>query len=695
MTPAVSNYIVIAGNCAEGVFVMYSTVGASTDTGDWDGAVMSGGGAGSWLRPYPQEPISVDGTWYATRGYWYNNGYYADAVSSSGTPYAPAGVWTSVVCDDIEKTCLMPSASAYRLFGYGDSFGADDTIQEYVDLPLGSGSWSVLYDSDDIADLFGHLGDYTDMYLFRMQFSNAASQEGWGWVGGRLEYDDGTEHVFYFCLATQDAWSTIKYSTQVGPDYEAGVDYVAAVPPAWPCALAYDNHAEDLFVLVCQQPQSDDNITPGVDGWYKLYKSQDYGFSFLLVNSKTFEWGTDGYFDFSSELAHCDIWIPWVSASHTGGTMFWSVAMMTVALNDDDPYVTQVYRSTDSGTNETNIGDDGGLTGAITFLGGPYNSSSKLYAGCSTSDQGVVAPKAAIYTWELGGSWTRFENDIGAVWNARSQQNWRVLAQSDSDLTRGMGFREPLVVDETHPNGVMPGNGAHEYVKWLTYIPDAIPEGTSIAGPGSISISRHVFGGVPRCIVIGTSDGFSYITDTLDVTGAWSSLADSGEYPHPVCVFVNGFFSDDQGVLAFRHDTSGADAVASITGILSGSAVATSIGNTGMGTAGVSAAYVGRLLRVSADGNTMVYADDDYVWASVDAGSSWSVYATSTFLPTVLAGTAGYGFIVTNLGGGGGVSNRVDHITILGGVEDKTGNLADVSGGITNCCEVVWFGNIL
>lgn len=697
MSPAIPNYIVIGGNCSSGVFAMHSTNGASSDPGDWSGGVLGGD---DWLYPLPQEPISSDGTWYASRGMWYDNGYYIEASSGTDPPYMPSFDWNSVVCDDIEKTCLMPSSTAYRLFGYGDlyGFGEEDTIQEYIDLPLDDGIWTELYDELNIATLFGHEDDYSDIYLFRMQFSNKVSQEGWGWVGGRFEwvdYDDPPDypqHVFYFCLATQDGWDTIKYATQVGPEYVEGVDFDTNVPPAWPCALAYDNHANIVYILVCQQPQSDDQVNPGIDGWWKLYKSLNYGNTFSLANSLAAEWGTDGYFDNASELAHCDIWIPWVSSSHSGGTLFWSVAMMTVNQNDDDPYVTQVYRSTDSGTTYADIGDDGGLTGAITFLGGPYNSSSILFAGCSTADQGVVAPKAAVYVWESGSGWTQWSGDIGATWGASARQNWVVMAMSGMNLTRGLGFREPIYIEEGDDGVTF--LFSHEQITWMTYIPDAIPSET-IFGPGSISISNHAFGGVPRCIVIGTSSGFRYLVNTLDTTSTWSSLVDSGDYPHPLCLFVNGFYDDDTAIAAYRPDTAGVGAVVQIANMLSDAGVITNFGDAGMGTPGIASQYAGRLLRISPNGNVLVYIDEDYLWISTNSGTTWSIYTTSTFLPTVLAGTSGYGFIVCNLGGGGGLAKRVVYINPFGVENDKTGNLTDISGGITHCCEVVWLGDIL
>lgn len=421
----------------------------------------------------PQEPMDEDGQWYASRGYWHTNGYYIDATGATTPPYIPSFVWNSVAQGQpIEKTCLMPSATTPRFYGYGYiyTFTYDDGIHEYAPLPFDTGAWSTLYDELDIATLLGHSGDYDKVYLSRMQFSIKPNQEGWGWCVGQMEYTDaGTEHMVLFCLHTRNGWDGIVYATEIA-DLEEGVDYDTSVPPGWHSGMALEMHSDKVYIAWCLQPYSDDNIGPTMDGWWRLYRSQDFGQTFALAQSETYTWGVDGYFDFSSELAHCDVWVPWVSNSYSGGAAFWSVAMMTINQNDDDPYVTQVYRSLNHGLSYEDIGDDGGdLVGAVTFLGGPYNSLDRVYAGCSTVDQGVVAPKAAVYVWIDGSGWTLWSGDIGAVWGAFARQNWVVMAMSGYALVRGLGFREPLYVNESATGvGFAP---AHNQVTWMTYVP--------------------------------------------------------------------------------------------------------------------------------------------------------------------------------------------------------------------------------
>jgi len=422
----------------------------------------------------PQQPsaraLSGLGDWYASRGHWYLNGYFSPATSPTGSPHIEQ--WASVTSPPIEKTSLMWSASTNRLYGYGylPTISYEDAIWEYTPLPLDEGEWVSKRTALQIATLFGREEDYDHVYLFRMQFSIKSSQEGWGWVGGRLEYTTGeVEHVILFCLHTRDGWDTVKYATEIC-DLTEGVDYYDGVPPSFPNALAVDMHADKVYILWCLQPYSEDHIDPTRDGWWKLYRSQDFGYSFALAQSETYVWGVDGYFDNASELAHCDIWIPWKSDIYTGGTLFWSVAMMTVEQNDPDLYVTQVYQSQNHALSYKDIGDDGGLTGAITFLGGPYNAIDRVYAGVSTVDQGGAESPSnlAIYTWRDGFGWTEFR-DSDPLYGSSARQNWVVLEQTGYALYSGMAYRDPLYMqsiaewDQDTP----------EQVTWVTYVPES------------------------------------------------------------------------------------------------------------------------------------------------------------------------------------------------------------------------------
>jgi len=341
--------------------------------------------------------------------------------------------------DEKNKTTMMYSATTNRFFGYG--WG----IWEYSPLPFDTGAWSEIYDEEDLAAFFGHDGDYFECYIFKMEFSIRPGQEGWAWAGVCLYYDDGTEHRILGCLHTRNAWASVTYTTELSElddgvnwEYTNGCELLE-------CGLALDMHSNTVYIVDGKAPEQDGLGVATYDGWWRLYRSQNFGFTFTLAQEETFTWGVDGYEHAGYNDGTCDVWVPWVSNSYVGGAVFWTANMLDTGNNAFAiEYEPLIFRSLNHGLSYENIGDDGTLTHGLNFIGGPYNSLHRVYGGLSMPNA-KAADATEIWTWRSGYAWTLFRDSaLGAYGNFRG---WIVGQQTGYALTSGFAYQEPYFVE--------------------------------------------------------------------------------------------------------------------------------------------------------------------------------------------------------------------------------------------------------
>jgi len=357
----------------------------------------------------------------------------------------------------------MYSATTNRFFGYGW-----DGIWEYSPLPPGSGTWSQKYTDLQIATLLGHADDYDWLYLFRMQFSNKANQEGWAWVGGWMDYQDGDGdwHVILFCLHTRNAWGGIVYATVI-EDLEEGVDMDNELMTSMENGLALDMHSNTVYIAWTKTAESDIWDVPTYDGWWKLFRSQNFGATFSLAQTETYTDGVDGYG--LSNAGQCDVWVPWGSSTYQGGTVFWTACCMQEEnLGVEYAIIPMIYRSQNHGLSYEDIGDDGGdLQSGLNILGGPYNSLSRVYGGVSLWE-GEDDDQLRSYMWRSGHGWTLIDRTSLAA-DFSDNQVWVVIEQDGYELVRFIAYDQPWYVDTDLGVNVIVGPGFDIF--WLTYIP--------------------------------------------------------------------------------------------------------------------------------------------------------------------------------------------------------------------------------
>jgi len=366
--------------------------------------------------------------------FYVSGGYWTDDITANPP------VWNADAHGlSFTKTTLMFSATTNRFFGYG--WG----IWEYSPLPFDTGAWAELYSELDLATLFGHAADYFECYIFKMEFSIRADQEGWAWAGVCLYYDDGTEHRLLGCLHTRNAWGSITYTTTIDT-LDDGVDWEwVHACELLECGLAVDMHANMVYILDGAAPDSDGLGTPTYDGWWRLYRSQNYGATFAKAQEETFTWGVDGYEHAGFSNGFCDVWVPWVSDSYAGGAVFWAAAMLDTGNNPVAiEYDTLVYRSMNYGVSYSNIGDDGGLDSGLNFIGGPWNSYNYLYGGISAIN-GAAAEVPKVYVWTSGSGWADFNDHTGNPYG--NFRGWIVYSQTGYTLTGGLVYQEPYLVE--------------------------------------------------------------------------------------------------------------------------------------------------------------------------------------------------------------------------------------------------------
>jgi hypothetical protein len=404
---------------------------------DWEPAFHSGFGGivpitGALL---PQEPpADMSSPQFYTCQYGDSEDYWTDDITASPP------VWNTLDHDNNKnKIEMMYSETTNRCFGYG--WG----LWEYAPLPFDTGAWSETYSEEDLAAFFGHDADYTECYIFKMQFSINPAYEGWAWAGVNLYWDDGTDHFLVGVLHTRNAWSTVTYTTTLFT-LEDGVDwtYLNACEIS-ENGLALDMHSNTIYVCAGKAPEQTGDVAT-YDGFWRLYRSQNWGFTYTLAQEETYEWGVDGYEHAGYNDGMCDVWVPWVSNTYTGGAVFWAAAILDTA---DNPaaieYDTLIYRSLNHGLSYSNIGDDGGdLSHGLNFLGGPYNSLARVYGGLSMTS-GKAADNTILYTWRAGMVWSEFRDTATGTW--QNFRGWIVGEQTGYALTSGLAYQEPYFVE--------------------------------------------------------------------------------------------------------------------------------------------------------------------------------------------------------------------------------------------------------
>ncbi|HUW09142.1 MAG TPA: hypothetical protein VM537_05395, partial [Anaerolineae bacterium] len=403
------------------------------------------------------DPPGKPFTWSTVlvNGYNTTTGYYTENWDDS-----PPTWQDSSGPQDMVRSHLMSTSGSKRLFGYaglGLIFGTD-VIWEYAPLPLGSGSWSAAWSAADIADLFGHSGDASDVMIFRMVSSLDPNQEEWAWASGRLDYPVGDDNnTIAFVLHTRDSWDTIKYATEIfdlgvddgDPFYTLGFDH----------GLAIDYHSGYVYISLAK-------TTFGVDedpGWVRLYRTQDYGFSFTLAQEVQFDDGDDSLYG-TSDRPSSDVWVPYKSDTYNGGTVVWTAAVRGSPNTLPFVFAPMVYYSQNHGLSARDIGNDGGLPTALNALLGPWNSIERVWGMSCLYYESTTVP--GIYTWRDGYGWTLFNEDETAF--ARDGNILAIKSQVGY-LPEVVVFREePMEMDgDSSEDKAFPSDAA----RWITVIP--------------------------------------------------------------------------------------------------------------------------------------------------------------------------------------------------------------------------------
>jgi hypothetical protein len=382
--------------------------------------------------------------------------YWTDDIT--GNP----PVWNLLNHDNQKSKCtIMPSATTDRFFGYG--WG----IWEYAPLPFDTGAWAATQTELQLATLFGHAADYNECYVFKMQFSNRPEQEEWGWAGVWLWWTDGggDEHIMVGCLYTRDAWDNVVYITEIA-DWEEGVDFTADTSICREGGLALDMHSNTCYIVVSKGPEDDGIGNPTFGGWWKLYRSQDFGYSFALGQEETFTWGVEGY-DVDLSDHYADVWVPWRNNTYNGGAVFWtSTCLQEADVAFPHDFVPLIYRSLNHGLSYSDIGDDGGdLDHGLNILGGPWNSLHRVY-GVLATQNGAAGDNRTVYTWEVNAGWTEFRH-VGAG-GADDSRAWVVIEQDGYELETGLGMIEPYwLTDSSETDKQRPNDDTF----WITWVP--------------------------------------------------------------------------------------------------------------------------------------------------------------------------------------------------------------------------------
>jgi hypothetical protein len=332
-----------------------------------------------------------------------DDAYFTDDITANPP------IWTNQKDDaNRGKYIIMPSLTTQRFFGY--NWG----IYEYTSPPFDTGAWSTKYTEAQLATLFGHGADYNECYIFRMIFSANPIHEEWAWAGVYLWWTDGggDDHVLYGIIHTSDAWTSTQYAHTI-LDLEEGVSMEDILGPCQECDIGYDDHGDQLYMLIAKAPEEDGASNPTHDGWWRLYWSQDYGYTWNLGQQKTFEWGNP-YYNIDLYDMNCSIWVPWRDNEFNGGTLYWTVCLVQETnLAWDYITIPQIFYSHNFALTRTDISDVNGKPGcALTMVKGPWNSIHRVY-GVMQPDDTADGHVGQVWTFRGDGpayGWTLFRD---------------------------------------------------------------------------------------------------------------------------------------------------------------------------------------------------------------------------------------------------------------------------------------------
>ncbi len=386
-------------------------------------------------RPPDLADIGTTDVYAAER--WGGEGYYTSDITANPP------TWTQDNHGlDLERTIMMSNNTASpRLFGYGDG------IWEYTPLPLGSGAWVQKYTEAQLATAFGHGADYNWVHIGKMCVTVNPSHEGWAWAVCYIYWSDGAgdDHVAYGVIYTTNYWSAHQYA-RIIVDLEEGVDFEDTLGPVEQPDIAYDEHADYLYVLICKAPENDWGI-PAVatfDGWWRLYRSQDYAYTWMLAQqSPNYTWAAP-YYSIDLSDIHCSLWIPYRSNTYNGGTVYWSVTMLQETnLAWDYITVPLIYYTHNFGLSRTEISDVSGSPGcALNILHGPWNSIHRVY-GALVFEDTADGHLGEVWTFRGDGpayGWTLFQ-DVAAT--VQDCDDILVMRQNGYALMVGVTAADP------------------------------------------------------------------------------------------------------------------------------------------------------------------------------------------------------------------------------------------------------------
>jgi len=355
--------------------------------------------------------------------------------------------WNDVTAST-NKSCLMwKSDDTYRLFGY------EQAIYERP-VPLAAGAWTTKQTAANIATALGYGGDYAEVVIGRVQFSQLV--EGRAWAVGVCRHNAGAD-VSMFVLTTLDAWDTIERAVEI--DDVAQADGRPDLYMSLDNALAIDLHNDTIYALFAKTSHGGANDDPV---WWKLYRSQNLGVSFTLAQSDSFNDGDGGrYGTWSKYDLMCDIWVPWASP----GVVYWCTSWESDATGGAwGHYAPCVYRSNNYAATKSDI--SGTLTTSFSRIVGHWNNADRAYA-LDAIDSNLN--NEAVYVYSAGSGWSLFRDMGVSVGNTSQAFVVRILNNYELD-TALVGEDPDLLESGSQEDKAFSGSYG---CFWLTDVPSA------------------------------------------------------------------------------------------------------------------------------------------------------------------------------------------------------------------------------
>ncbi|HUW14688.1 MAG TPA: hypothetical protein VM537_33515, partial [Anaerolineae bacterium] len=400
----------------------------------------------------------------------YNAHYCSWAEFQTGTPtWTPLPNWAS---GGYERTVLIYGTAGNTVLAYNpydyEPENEEAIIAEYGPLPLGDGSWSTKQTALDVATALGYTVGLTDVGIAQIAVDIRTGKEGHAWAVGYVGYYiEATDEYrrAAFVLFTRDRFTTIHYATVLLDEGEDDGDTWWTLSDH--NSIAVDFHNGYVYAALAKTTWS----AAEDPGWLRLYRSQDSGFSFSLAHEWSFNHGDDDYYGASNDWC-ADVWVPYVSDTSNGGTVFWTAQLRSTPEIWFGAYEPRIYRSQNCGLSVTNIGDDGGLPTCLIRLLGPWNSAERVWGLACMYDEGTTAP--GVWTWRDGYGWSKWSGEDDEGWESFSPFGANIytfgIIGQDGYLPEEVVWRQfPWVMDDTtiDTDKNFPENKA----SWMTFIP--------------------------------------------------------------------------------------------------------------------------------------------------------------------------------------------------------------------------------